>query len=183
MKSRWFVVFLLLCGVVQVSAVEEQYKKTDRGVQAEVNSVMVEVQFFSPSVVRIVKWPASGSFEKKSLSVVKDPESTPFTVKGSGGKVVLKTNALQVVLGLGDGSVQFLSAKGQKLLMEKESGATFTDFDDAGEKTLSVGQSFLLDKGEAIYGLGIIQRGKKVQRKMQKRIVQNNTEDFVPFFN
>ncbi len=176
------MVFLLLCGVVQVSAVEEQYKKTDRGVQAEVNSVMVEVQFFSPSVVRIVKWPASGSFEKKSLSVVKDPESTPFTVKGSGGKVVLKTNALQVVLGLGDGSVQFLSAKGQKLLMEKESGATFTDFDDAGEKTLSVGQSFLLDKGEAIYGLGIMQRGKMVQRNLQIRMVQNNTEDFVPFF-
>ncbi|MGE4568224.1 MAG: TIM-barrel domain-containing protein [Bacteroidales bacterium] len=182
MKGRWFVVFVLLCFVAQLSAVEVPYKKTGTGIQTEINSVAVEVQFFSPSIVRVMKWPATGSFEKKSLSVVKAPESTPFTVKESGGKVVLKTKALQVVLGLSDGSVQFLSAKGQKLLMEKESGATFTDFDDAGEKTLSVGQSFLLDKGEAIYGLGIMQRGKMVQRNLQIRMVQNNTEDFVPFF-
>lgn len=182
MKSRWFVVFVVLCFVAQLSAMEERYKKTDAGIQAEVNSVAVEVQFFGPSVVRVMKWPAGGLFEKKSLSVVKAPESTPFTVKESGGKVVLKTKALQVVLSLGDGSLQFLSAKGQKLLVEKESGATFADFDDAGEKTFSVGQSFLLDKGEAIYGLGIMQRGKMVQRNLQIRMVQNNTEDFVPFF-
>lgn len=161
---------------------EEQFRKTELGVRAEVNSMVVEVQFFGPSVVRVVKFPAGASFDKKSLSVVQQPAATTFSVKESGGKVVLKSERLQVVLNLTDGSLNYLSAKGQKLLAEKVSGASFAPFDDAGEKTLSVGQSFLLDKEEAIYGLGIMQRGKMVQRNLQIRMVQNNTEDFVPFF-
>lgn len=182
MKGRWLVVFLLLCGFGGVSAMEEQFRKTELGVRAEVNSMVVEVQFFGPSVVRVVKFPAGASFDKKSLSVVQQPAATTFSVKESGGKVVLKSERLQVVLNLTDGSLNYLSAKGQKLLAEKVSGASFAPFDDAGEKTLSVGQSFLLDKEEAIYGLGIMQRGKMVQRNLQIRMVQNNTEDFVPFF-
>lgn len=182
MKVRWLVVFLLLCGFGGVSAMEEQFRKTELGVRAEVNSMVVEVQFFGPSVVRVVKFPAGASFDKKSLSVVQQPAATTFSVKESGGKVVLKSERLQVVLNLTDGSLNYLSAKGQKLLAEKVSGASFAPFDDAGEKTLSVGQSFLLDKEEAIYGLGIMQRGKMVQRNLQIRMVQNNTEDFVPFF-
>jgi len=171
-----------LCGFGGVSAMEEQFRKTELGVRAEVNSMVVEVQFFGPSVVRVVKFPAGASFDKKSLSVVQQPAATTFSVKESGGKVVLKSERLQVVLNLTDGSLNYLSAKGQKLLAEKVSGASFAPFDDAGEKTLSVGQSFLLDKEEAIYGLGIMQRGKMVQRNLQIRMVQNNTEDFVPFF-
>lgn len=63
----------------------------------------------------------------------------------------------------------------------KESGSTFTDFDDAGVKTFTVKQAYLLDKDEAIYGLGIQQKGKMVQRNLKIHMVQNNTEDFVPF--
>ena len=39
-------------------------------------------------------------------------------------------------------------------------GMQFIDFDDAGTKTYQVCQPFVLDKEEAIYGLGQLQNGK-----------------------
>ena len=45
----------------------------------------------------------------------------------------------------------------------------FIDFDDAGTKTYQVYQPFILDKEEAIYGLGQLQNGKMIQRNMTKK--------------
>jgi len=39
-----------------------------------------------------------------------------------------------------------------------------------------------LDKDEAIYGLGQQQQGKMVQRNLRLRMVQGNTDDYIPFF-
>ena len=43
-------------------------------------------------------------------------------------------------------------------------------------------QAFVLDKDEAIYGLGQQQQGKMVQRNLKLNMVQGNTDDYVPFF-
>ena len=64
------------------------------------------------------------------------------------------------------GALTFLTAKGQVLLREK-------DCDVA-----KVRQTFLLDKDEAIYGLGTIQNGKMNRRGEHKRMEQSNLEDF-----
>ena len=58
----------------------------------------------------------------------------------------------------------------------------FIDFDDAGTKTYQVYQPFVLDKEEAIYGLGQLQNGKMIQRNMTKNLLQGNVEDVSPFF-
>ena len=58
----------------------------------------------------------------------------------------------------------------------------FIDFDDAGTKTYQVYQPFILDKEEAIYGLGQLQNGKMIQRNMTKNLIQGNVEDVSPFF-
>ena len=58
----------------------------------------------------------------------------------------------------------------------------FIDFDDAGTKTYQVYQPFILDKEEAIYGLGQLQNGKMIQRNMTKNLLQGNVEDVSPFF-
>ncbi len=42
-------------------------------------------------------------------------------------------------------------------------------------------QSFILDKDEPLYGLGILQNGKMSQRNQTKHLVQGNVEDVVPF--
>lgn len=62
----------------------------------------------------------------------------------------------------------------------KESGSTFTDFEDMGAKN-TVKQTYLLDKDEAIYELDIQLKSKMIEDNLKLHMVQNNTKDFVPF--
>ena len=160
----------------------QSYTKTDYGASAQINSMDIEVQFYGPSIVRVVKTPVGESVEKESLSVIKSPEKVSFTTKELGDELLLSNKSVQVVLNLKSGKVSFKNTKGEILLNEKEGGATFTDFDDAGVKTYSVNQSFVLEQDEAIYGLGVLQNGKMSQRNQEVHMVQNNTWDFVTFF-
>jgi len=96
-------------------------------------------------------------------------------------KIVLNTSELSVSVDTGTGIVSYFSKDGKVLLAEK-SGMQFIDFDDAGTKTYQVYQPFVLDKEEAIYGLGQLQNGKMIQRNMTKNLVQGNVEDVSPFF-
>ena len=174
--------FLILVFVISASSKAQSYQKTDLGIKTKINSTEVEVQFYSPSVVRVVKHPEGKTFVKESLSVIKTPEKTTFGVKQNGNILSLKSEKLQVILNLKNGNISFSTLKGESLFAEKENGATFTNFDDAGVKTYSVSQSYVLDQDEAIYGLGILQNGKMSQRNQEVHMVQNNTWDFVTFF-
>lgn len=49
-------------------------------------------------------------------------------------------------------------------------------------QNLSGLSTFILDKEEAIYGLGQLQNGKMIQRNMTKNLIQGNVEDVSPFF-
>lgn len=173
---------MLLFFAVSMSSNAQSYQKTDNGIKTVINSEEIGIQFLSPSVVRIVKWPEGNIFEKKSLSVIKAPENTDFNVKQQGDKLTLKSKSLAVVLNLKSGRVSFATPKNKLLLNEKESGTSFTDFDDAGDKTYTVSQSFVLDSDEAIYGLGQQQQGKMIQRNLKLNMVQGNTDDYIPFF-
>ena len=72
---------LFLGGLICVAvAWAQDYQKTAYGIKTTVNDVDVEVQFFTPSVVRIVKSPHGEDYEKKSLSVVASPKEVGFKV-------------------------------------------------------------------------------------------------------
>lgn len=160
----------------------QSYKNTEKGVSAQVKSMDIEIQFYGPSIVRVVKSPEGKNIKKESLSVVKTPEKVTFKTRQRGDELLLKNKRVEVALNLQSGKVTFKNTKGQLLLTEKEASANFTDFDDAGVKTHSVKQSYLLDPDETIYGLGILQNGKMSQRNQEVQMVQNNTWDFVTFF-
>ena len=174
--------FLISVLITFVSVQAQTYKKTDLGIEASINSMKVEIEFYSPSIVRILKSPEGKTFKKESLSVIKSPQKTTLGISQKGDELVLKSEKLIALLNLKNGQVSFKTLKGNLLLNEMESGAKFTDFNDAGVKTYSVSQSFQLEKDEAIYGLGIQQQGKMVKRNLKLNMVQNNTEDFVTFF-
>ncbi len=165
-----------------ISAKAQSYMKTELGIKSVINSVEIEIQFYSPSMVRILKWPEGKTFKKESLVVIMTPQKTSFGVKKSGDLLTLKSEKLQVMLDLKTGKISYSTIRGEALLGEKEKGVLFTDFNDAGVKTYSVFQSFLLDKDEAIYGLGEQQQGKMVQRNLKLKMIQGNTDDYVPFF-
>ncbi|MDW8852164.1 glycoside hydrolase family 31 protein [Flavobacterium sp. MMLR14_040] len=181
MKNKVYLVCLLFC-LGSLNGIAQSFEKTNLGVKSIINSNVVEIQFYTPEIVRVIKYPAGKSFEKKSLSVVKIAEATKFISNKQGENLSLKSKSIEVVLNLTDGNVSFKTLDSKSLLNEKKAGAVFTDFNDAGAKTYSISQSFVLDKKELIYGLGILQNGKMSQRNQKVHMVQNNTWDFVTFF-
>lgn len=179
-KINFSLVFLLV--LFPVVAVSQSFERTEYGVSTQINSMDVEIEFYSPSIVRVLKKPLGTDIEKRSFSVIKSPEKSNFSLKKTSDEIMLKNKSLIVTLNLQNGAISFRDLKGQTLLVEKDNSSTFTDFDDAGVKTYSVKQSYILDEDEAIYGLGILQNGKMSQRNQEVRMVQNNTWDFVTFF-
>ncbi len=165
-----------------VNSNAQSYRKTDSGISAAVDSLNVEIQFYSPAIVRIVKYPVGHNYSKQSLSVIKTPQKTAFSVKQKGDELRLKSEDLSLTLNLKSGALAYYNKKGTPLLKEKVHGVKFTPFNDAGNKTFSVLQSFVLDKDETIYGLGQQQQGKMSQRNVTLHMVQGNTDDYVPLF-
>ena len=116
----------------------------------------VKVEFFTPSIVHIVKGQPT-----KTLVVTAKPEEVPVTRKGNtwtSSDLIVKQDT--------QGNLTFLTSKGKVLLKEKSCDIK------------KVSQTFTLDKGEAIYGLGTIQNGKMNRRGETKRMEQSNLEDF-----
>ena len=179
MKKKNLILLLLL--VLAISIQAQSFQKTSLGVKVKINSNDVEVQFYSPSIVRVLKSPEGFEYKKESLSVIKKPQRTKFAIQQKGDILSLKSEKLKVDIDLKSGAISYGSVTGSALLKEKESGASFTDFDDAGSKTFSINQSFTLSKEEGIYGLGQQQRGKLSLRNAKINMVQGNTDDYVPF--
>ena len=115
-----------------------------------------KVEFMTPAIVHVVKGQPT-----KTLVITAQPQDV--AVKHSGN--TWQSSELTVKQDI-QGNLTFLTAKGKVLLKEKSC--------DAKEAR----QTFTLDKGEAIYGLGTFQDGKMNRRGQQKRMEQSNLEDF-----
>lgn len=166
--------------VLSVNFSAQSYQKTDSGLKFSADNLNVELKLYGENTVRIIKYPEGKSFEKNSLSVIKKEQKTKFSVSESKNIISLKTNGLNILINAENGMITYTSASGKELL--KETGSDFKPFNDAGNQTYSLSQSFQLEKDEPIYGLGILQNGKMSQRNTDIKMIQNNTWDFVPFF-
>lgn len=172
---------LTLIVLFAISSQAQTYQKTDRGIKVSIKSTVVEIQFYTPSTVRVLKSPEGTTFTKESLSVVKKPQAIKLAINQKEDVVSLKSDKMKVNLDVKSGNISYSTLAGEKLLSEKEAGEMFTDFNDAGSKTYTINQSFKLDKDEAIYGLGQQQRGTLSLRNAKINMVQGNTDDYVPF--
>ena len=163
---------LSLLTIFAINSQAQSYQKTDLGIKAKINSNDIEIQFYGPSTVRVLKSPEGKTFTKESLSVIKKPQTIKIAINQQGDVVSLKSDKLKVDVNMKSGKISYSTLAGEQLLSEKESGAIFTDFNDAGSKTYTINQSFRLDKDEAIYGLGQQQHGKMSQRNVKIKKVQ-----------
>uniref|UniRef100_A0AAU6WIY4 DUF4968 domain-containing protein n=1 Tax=Chryseobacterium endophyticum TaxID=1854762 RepID=A0AAU6WIY4_9FLAO len=159
--------------VLSVNFSAQSYQKTDSGLKFSADNLNVELKLYGENTVRIIKYPEGKSFEKNSLSVIKKEQKTTFSVSESKNIISLKTNGLNILINAENGMITYTSASGKELL--KETGSDFKPFNDAGNQTYSLSQSFQLEKDEPIYGLGILQNGKMSQRNTDIKMIQNNT--------
>ena len=156
----------------------QSFSVTEKGVKATTNdgSIETELQFYTPSIIHVVKTLKGKITNDSSLVVIASPEKVKFTTKKQGNNLLLKSSELSASLNLKTGAITYSSAKGKLLL--KDNGAPSII---PGKELNEVAQSFTLDKDEAIYGLGQTQSGKMSQRGITKYMVQSNQEDFIPF--
>ena len=116
----------------------------------------VKIEFMTPRIVHVVKGQPT-----KSLVVIAKPENVQCSVvhgQWKSSELTVRQDA--------NGNLTFLTAKGKVLLREKSCDVS------------KVRQTFMLDKDEAVYGLGTIQNGKMNRRGEHKRMEQSNLEDF-----
>lgn len=181
MKTTTLILSFLILFTGQLSA--QQYKKTATGVKASIRSMDVEVKFYSPSIVRVIKFPEVNTYERESLSVIKMPESVDLKISDkSNDEISVSSSLVQVDLNLQTGRVTFSNKKGNRLFTEKDYGTQFTPIMDVNRQTFTVRQAFLLDKDEAIYGLGQQPNGKLMQRNERILLKNENMKICIPYF-
>lgn len=182
MLKSFFKMALLFAVAYPAICSAQTYQATSLGAKVVVKDQAIEIQFYSANIIRVIKTPVGHTFTAENLSVTKKPAPTVFKVSKHGGAVDITSSSIKVSLDLITGAISYATVKGAALLKEKQDGTTFKPFNDAGNKTLTVSQLFVLDKDEAIYGLGQHQRGNLNQRnQVYKNMMQGNTEDVVPF--
>ena len=180
MKKTCLFISILFLSIPILMA--QNFIRTESGIKTQISSMDIEISFLGSASVRVLKTVVGENLNKESLSVIKIPENIKLSVDQQGDVLSLKSAKLKVDIDLTSGAVSYFSLSGQKLLAEKVSGTTFTHFNDAGTNTYTVGQTFLLDKDESIYGLGQQQSGKLSQRGVKVNMIQGNTDDYVPYF-
>ena len=161
---RFFLMVMLSMTAVASHAQSAEWKTANQE---------VKIEFYTPTIVHVVKAPVGQVYKKRSLVVTAKPENVKLTRKGN----TVSSEVITVKVNPQNGAVSF-SAKGRTLLRE-QGAATFeprTEGPDAGHYRVT--QTFLLDKDEAIYGLGTIQNGKINRRGEHKLMEQSNLEDF-----
>lgn len=136
----------------------------------------VQVTFYSPSIVRVVKAPGKALPHAKSLVVTMVPQDVKAKRAESAVAVTLTAGKLAVTVDKQTGCVAF-DCGGKRMLSDKP--ATFKLCAVGPDKgSYEVAQTFTLDGNEPIYGLGILQDGKMNRRGTHRMMIQGNTEDF-----
>lgn len=133
--------------------------------------------FFHYSCEEVSSWASAG----KTVVICYDAtKKVKYKIQEANNQVILTTSELTVLLDIIQNQVRFATKDGKELLAEKPSSTGFTSFNDAGNSTYRIRQTFLLDSDEAIYGLGQHQQGKMNQRNQTLFLQQANTEICIP---
>ena len=119
-KEILFLAALATC----LSSFGQTFEKTAQGGKFQ-TAQPGEVIFYSPSIVRIVKYPSAEMPEKKSYPVIKTPEKVEISYKQNGNTVCMTSGKMTVTLDVVTGKVTYTDLKGETLLKEKVEGTNF----------------------------------------------------------
>lgn len=181
---RKSLLILALCSL-PIFVWSQKYQETENGIKTSINDkkIDVEVQWFTPNSLRILKTPLGKTVEKKSLSVITKPNKSGVKITTSdNNRIVMKSPVLTVTLNTENGIMTYAKTDGTILLKENENSKPFTPMKNADRDAYTVYQGFITDKEEGLYGLGQLQNGQMMQRNMSKLLIQGNIEDVSPIF-
>ncbi|MCE1156225.1 MAG: DUF4968 domain-containing protein [Bacteroidales bacterium] len=176
-SSIFFMVFMAVSSfVVSAPGIGRQ------SVTLDVQGMHLNVEFYTPQVVRVYSTPVGRPYEKQSLSVVKTPEQVQVTTETRLPWISMVSSDLKVEVNVETGGVYFYDSRGNRLLVGKDYGTQFTPFNDAGTPSYTVRQGFVLDPDEAIYGVGQVMDNKMNRRNSTHRMQNENMFTYSPYF-
>ena len=174
--------FISLCLFLFVVALNAQnFQKTDNGIKYNTQGINVDISILSPDIVRVVKSPEGTDRKGPDLVILKVIGKTDFRVDHHKNEVTISTEKVEVKTDLETGEILFNTANGKSLLREKPYGTQFSAIKDGPNDSYNIRQGFLLDKDEAIYGLGQQQTGKMNQRNQILPLQNWNMKVCIPF--
>ncbi|MFC1569958.1 TIM-barrel domain-containing protein [bacterium] len=182
MRIRWIFVICMIIGLFCVRCQEKMLvvQKIQNGIQLSGSDLNIRVQFYDDQLVRVMKWPADGTADKKSLCVIqKELSELNIKISDQGKSVRLDSDALSLLVSKQDGSISYLTTS--KTILKEKGFPEFTPVEYPFEKSFSVQQQFQLTKDEGIYGLGQHQDGHMNYRGKEVTLVQSNTDAVTPF--
>jgi len=172
--------FAALSAGAPCPAQAQQYQPTATGLTLTTDSLTVSVQFYTPDIVRVLKFPKGTPGQHTSLVVLPAPAPGKLRYQTKGGVVQVASPTTQVRVDQRTGQVSFFTGQGQPLASEQPGSLRFRPKTDLGAATYRVRQAFRLAPGEAIYGLGQHQDGHLNYRGQQVTLKQRNMDIAVP---
>ena len=174
----------------ELSAKSVKVAGTQKGMAAksvtrQVAQQNVTIEFYSPSIVRILKSDAGlgAPVQKKSYSVILKPQQMKgVQIQENGDIVKINSSFISVELNQQTGEIRFLSKDGKLLLTDTKTRLEARK-DEANKGKYRIEQDFRLADDEAIYGLGQLRDVYMNQRGRQNIVLwNNNTYIAIPYF-
>ena len=180
-KQPWRLLAIAL-SFLTLNAGAQLAQQTSQGLKFSTQQIDIQIEFYSDSTVRVFKTPSGKPYRKQSLSVVSSAKPTSVSYAKKGNNTLLKGKILQVEVNTETGGIYFYDASGNALLKDKDYGTQFSALDDAGTASFKVRNGFLLDKDEAIYGIGQIMDNKFNRRNSSHHMQNENMSTYSPYF-
>lgn len=94
------------------------YQKIPSGIKFTTSSEQIEITFYSPRVVRVVKYLLGTFYTKESLSVIATPQKTDFKISDKDNNIVVSSKMLKVKINMPDGVISYFSSDDDELITE-----------------------------------------------------------------
>lgn len=172
------VVVLLVVTIASAKTLE----KTPSGLMIKLEVGNVELRFYGPKIVRVLKTPEEKISGRISPVIVKAIQVPTIETTESDGSYTINTPAMHIEVSK-TGTIRFCDVSGNPLLSEMEESTIMSPNSNfSGDSSFYTQQSFKLDDKETVYGLGQQQNGKLNLRKTTIRIRQENMKIGIPYY-
>lgn len=178
MKHSFLLIIALLPLIANAKS-ELDYHKTERGIQLVLDAEILSVEFYSPTIIRVLKSPLDNDKQKKSLTVTKLPENLKLKIKAKNNHISVSSKAITVHIDALTAKLTFHHKEG--VLVKENNEGIYADFDDAGKKSYKIKQAFSMEEHEIIYGLGQVQNESLDQNYRTVMLKNSNHDITIPY--
>ncbi len=140
----------------------------------------IRLEPWSDRVIRVIHTVDDKPRATKSLAVIQERPKVPFKVEDTATSVKVSTKLVSATVEKATGKIVFFDASGKTLLAEPDGAAHSLTASAADPATYQSRQSFLVEDGTELYGLGEHQQGHMSYTGLTTTLQQKNGEIGVP---